>query len=183
MAGITAFLSCPETRVLFITVTTVHNVLLHMEDEFRERGKDIIRQQGGVQNMVWVLQNFKTNHKLLAIVTDCLRILSMQSPVTKQVFLEFKGPQLLVEIMQKEDYKNLILMTSRLLKVLSVCPLNKQAIIGAGGIDAIAKHLGSPCNKTKLHCVWALRYKASCLVLNLNGNSVENTFKLLLAVI
>ena len=42
-------------------------------------------------------------------------------------------------------------------QVLSVCPQNKQAIIGAGGIDAIAKHLGSPCNKTKLHCVWALR--------------------------
>ena len=38
-----------------------------------------------------------------------------------------------------------------------MCPHNKLAIIGAGGIDAIAKHLGSPCNKTKLHCVWALR--------------------------
>ena len=76
------------------------------------------------------LQNFKGNPKLLAIVADCLRILSMQSPRTKQVFLECKGPQLLVEIMQTQDYKNLILMTSRLLKVLSVCPLNKQAIIG-----------------------------------------------------
>ena len=155
MAGITAFLSCPETKVLFISVTTIHNVLLMVER--KEEGKEIIRQQGGVQNMVWVLQNFKTNHKLLAIVADCLRILSMQSPLTKQIFLECKGPQLLVEIMQTQDYKNLILMTSRLLKVLSVCPHNKQAIIGAGGIDAIAKHLGSPCNKTKLHCVWALR--------------------------
>ena len=58
VAAITAFLSCPETRVLFISVTTIHNILLHMsmEDEFRERGKEIIRQQGGVQNMVWVLQ-------------------------------------------------------------------------------------------------------------------------------
>ena len=130
LAGITTFLSCPETRVLFISVTTIHNVLLHMEDEFRERGKEIIRQQEGIQKMVWVLQNFKTNHKLLAIVTDCLRILSMQSPVTKQIFLECKGPQLLVEIMQTQDYKNLILMTSRLLKVRSsVRPKQPQRIL------------------------------------------------------
>ena len=133
LAGMTDFLSCNETKVLFISVTTIHNVLLHMDatkDELRENGKEIIRQQSGVQKMVWVLQNFKTNHKLLAIVTDCLRFLSMQSQPTKRTFLDCKGPQLLVEIMQTQDYKNLILMTSRLLKVLSVCPHNKQAIIG-----------------------------------------------------
>ena len=35
VASITAFIPCPVDRVMFIAMTTVHNVLLRMEDEFR----------------------------------------------------------------------------------------------------------------------------------------------------
>lgn len=75
--------------------------------------------------------------KLLIIIADCLRILAVKNQPTKMIILQvsldrlkffklivnfdlicFKGegPTLLVNIMKKKDYPNLILMTARLLK-------------------------------------------------------------------
>jgi hypothetical protein len=58
----------------------------------------------------------RENVKLLTILTDCLRILATKNPPTKAIILEGQGPQLLVNIMKQQDYKNLIVMTARLLK-------------------------------------------------------------------
>lgn len=43
------------------------------------------------------------------------------------------GPQELVRIMRTYTYEKLLWTTSRVLKVLSVCPSNKAAIVDAGG--------------------------------------------------
>lgn len=43
-----------------------------------------------------------------------------------------RGPEELVRIMQTYTYEKLLWTTSRVLKVLSVCPHNKPAIIEAG---------------------------------------------------
>ena len=72
--------------------------------------------------------------------------------ITKTIILQGGGPHHLVEILKKQSYKNLILMTARLLKVLSVCPQNKQAIIQAGGMEALAKHLRSDQSKITYNC-------------------------------
>ena len=58
----------------------------------------------------------RDNVKLLTILTDCLRILATKNPHTKAIILQGNGPQLLVNIMRHQDYKNLIVMTARLLK-------------------------------------------------------------------
>jgi hypothetical protein len=58
----------------------------------------------------------RDNVKLLTILTDCLRILSVKNQPTKVIILQGNGPALLVNIMKHKDYKNLIVMTARLLK-------------------------------------------------------------------
>ena len=41
--------------------------------------------------------------------------------------------------------------------VLSVCPQNKPAIIQAGGLEALARHLRSEQSKITYHCSWTMR--------------------------
>lgn len=41
--------------------------------------------------------------------------------------------------------------------VLSVCPSNKPAIVEAGGMQALAMHLGNPSQRLVQNCLWTLR--------------------------
>jgi hypothetical protein len=65
-------------------------------------------------------------------VVDCLQLLSHGHQESKVLLLEFGGPGLLIEILRSSNYPKLILMTMRLLKVLSVCSQNKKALINCG---------------------------------------------------
>ena len=123
---------------------------LDQDERSREAAKSAVREANGVQMMVALLK--RDNNKLLTILTDCLRILAMRHQPTKMLILQGGGPTQLVEILKKQTYKNLILMTARLLQVLSVCPHNKQAIIHAGGMEALAKHLRSDQSKITYNC-------------------------------
>ena len=49
--------------------------------------------------------------------------------------------------MRSYDYEKLLWTTSRVLKVLSVCSSNKPAIVEAGGMQALAIHLGNPSQR------------------------------------
>ena len=62
------------------------------------------------------------------------------------------------------EYEKLLWTISRVLKVLSVCPKNKQAIVAAGGVHALAFHLnkhqatGTPSSPRLIqNCLWTLR--------------------------
>lgn len=48
------------------------------------------------------------------------------------IILANRGPEGLVHIMRNYSYEKLLWTTSRVLKVLSVCPSNKPAIVEAG---------------------------------------------------
>lgn len=48
------------------------------------------------------------------------------------IILANGGPEGLVHIMRNSNYEKLLWTTSRVLKVLSVCPSNKPAIVEAG---------------------------------------------------
>lgn len=52
--------------------------------------------------------------------------------VLQLIILANGGPQALVQIMRSYNYEKLLWTTSRVLKVLSVCPSNKPAIVEAG---------------------------------------------------
>merc|ERR1719259_335279 len=151
--GITALiklLSSPVESVLFYTITTLHNLLLHQEGS-----KMAVRLAGGIQKMVALLQ--RNNVKFLAIVTDCLQILAYGNQECKLIILASQGPLELVRIMRSYDYEKLLWTTSRVLKVLSVCSSNKPAIVDAGGMQALAMHLGHPSQRLVQNCLWTLR--------------------------
>ena len=115
---ITNLLLCPIDRIKYNAIATIHSLLLCLETDPRtgEPAKQQIRESGGVETMVELLKS--DNIKLLTILTDCLRILATKNQQTKDVILNRNGPIILVEIMKSrnDNYKNLITMTSRLLK-------------------------------------------------------------------
>ncbi|XP_077997286.1 catenin beta-like isoform X2 [Glandiceps talaboti] len=143
-------LSSPVESVLFYAITTLHNLLLHQEGS-----KMAVRLAGGLQKMVALLQ--RNNVKFLAITTDCLQILAYGNQESKLIILASGGPAELVRIMRSYTYEKLLWTTSRVLKVLSVCPSNKPAIVEAGGMQALGMHLGHQSNRLVQNCLWTLR--------------------------
>jgi catenin beta 1 len=143
-------LSSPIESVLFYAVTTLHNLLLHQEGS-----KMAVRLAGGLQKMVALLQ--RNNVKFLAITTDCLQILAYGNQESKLIILASGGPGELVRIMRSYTYEKLLWTTSRVLKVLSVCSSNKPAIVEAGGLQALAMHLGHQSQRLVQNCLWTLR--------------------------
>ena len=118
---ITALLLCHIDRIRFNAITTIHSLLQCLDSctqdpQAGEHTKQQIRENGGVETMVELLK--QDNVKLLTILTDCLRILATKNQPTKDAILARNGPNILVEIMKNRhgEYKNLILMTIRLLK-------------------------------------------------------------------
>merc|ERR1712227_984762 len=154
-------LSSPVESVLFYTITTLHNLLLHQEGS-----KMAVRLAGGLQKMVALLQ--RNNVKFLAIVTDCLQILAYGNQESKLIILASQGPLELVRIMRSYDYEKLLWTTSRVLKVLSVCSSNKTAIVDAGGLQALALHLSHPSTRLVQNCLWTLRNLSDA------GTKIEN---------
>merc|ERR1719480_257767 len=154
-------LSSPVESVLFYTITTLHNLLLHQEGS-----KMAVRLAGGLQKMVALLQ--RNNVKFLAIVTDCLQILAYGNKESKLIILASQGPMELVRIMRSYDYEKLLWTTSRVLKVLSVCSSNKPGIVDAGGMQALAMHLGHPSQRLVQNCLWTLRNLSDA------GTKIEN---------
>ncbi|XP_010887501.1 junction plakoglobin a isoform X2 [Esox lucius] len=143
-------LSSPMESVLFYAITTLHNLLLHQEG-----AKMAVRLADGLQRMVPLLKN--SNPKFLAITTDCLQLLSYGNQESKLIILANNGPEGLVHIMRNYSYEKLLWTTSRVLKVLSVCPSNKPAIVDAGGMQALGKHLTGSSQRLMQNCLWTLR--------------------------
>lgn len=143
-------LNSPVESVLFYAITTLHNLLLHQEG-----AKAVVRQSGCLLKMTALLR--KNNIKFLTICTDCLQILAYAHQESKLQILSSGGPSELVRILRTYQYEKLLWTTVRVVKVLSVCPSNKPAIIAAGGMDALARHLHSSSHRLVLNCLWALR--------------------------
>merc|ERR1719190_272028 len=125
--------------------------------------------------MVALLQ--RNNVKFLAIVTDCLQILAYGNQESKLIILASQGPLELVRIMRSYDYEKLLWTTSRVLKVLSVCSSNKPAIVEAGGMQALAMHLGHPSQRLVQNCLWTLRNLSDA------GTKIENMDNLMTGLV
>ncbi|XP_060797691.1 junction plakoglobin a isoform X2 [Neoarius graeffei] len=143
-------LGSPLESVLFYAITTLHNLLLHQEG-----AKMAVRLADGLQRMVPLLK--KNNPKFLAITTDCLQLLSFGNQESKLIILANGGPEALVQILRTQNYEKLLWTTSRVLKVLSVCPSNKPAIVEAGGMQFLGKHVTGPSQRLAQNCLWTLR--------------------------
>uniref|UniRef100_A0A6G1S9S3 Armadillo segment polarity protein n=1 Tax=Aceria tosichella TaxID=561515 RepID=A0A6G1S9S3_9ACAR len=143
-------LSSPIDSVVSNALTTIHNLLLHQEG-----AKMTVRLNGGLQKLVNLLQ--RDNPKFLAIVADCLHLLAYGSQEGKLIILASGGPAELVRILHSYNYEKLLFTTTRVIKVLSVCPSNKPALIQAGGMQALALCLNHQSKRLVQECLWALR--------------------------
>lgn len=151
----------PIDSVVFNAITTIHNLLLHQEG-----AKMTVRLNGGLQKLVSLLQ--RDNVKFLALVTDCIHILAYGNQEGKLIILASGGPSELVRIMHSYNYEKLLFTTARVLKVLSVCPNNKAAIIQTGGMQALALCLDHQSRRLVQECLWVLRNLSDCAVKELN---------------
>uniref|UniRef100_UPI00358E04CD catenin beta-1-like isoform X2 n=1 Tax=Myxine glutinosa TaxID=7769 RepID=UPI00358E04CD len=167
-------LSSPVEAIVFYAITTLHNLLLHQEGS-----KMAVRLAGGLQKMVALLG--KTNVKFLAITTDCLQLLAYGNQESKLIILASGGPAGLVHIMRTYSYEKLLWTTSRVLKVLSVCPSNKPAIVEAGGMQALGLHLASPSQRLMQNCLWTIRNLSDAATKQENMEGLLQTLVQLLA--
>lgn len=143
-------LGSPIDSVVYNATTTLHNLLVHQEG-----AKMTVRLNGGIQKMVSLLQH--DNPKFLALIADCLHILTFGNQEGKLIILASGGPAELVRVLHSYNYEKLLFTTARVLKVLSVCPSNKPAIIQAGGMQALALCLNHQSNRLIQECLWTLR--------------------------
>uniref|UniRef100_A0A8C7D397 Junction plakoglobin n=1 Tax=Oncorhynchus kisutch TaxID=8019 RepID=A0A8C7D397_ONCKI len=159
-------LSSPMESVLFYAITTLHNLLLHQEG-----AKMAVRLADGLQRMVPLLK--KSNPKFLAITTDCLQLLSYGNQESKLIILANGGPEGLVFIMRNYNYEKLLWTTSRVLKVLSVCPSNKPAIVEAG--ECVCFWGGCVCYVCVCTYV-CVCVCVCCLILSIKESSLTSSF-------
>lgn len=130
-------LSAPMETIVSYAITTLHNVLLDCGDKV----KMLMRKMGAIHQMIPLL-NMNQNVKFLSIVVDCLQLLAFGNQETKQIILELGGTQCLVGLLaNSQQYQKLLLNTTRLLKVLSVCNKNKPALVGFNAMQALSMHL------------------------------------------
>jgi len=130
-------LSAPMETIISYAITTLHNVLLECGDQIKMQ----LRKMGVIHQMIPLL-NQNTNVKFLSIVVDCLQLLAFGNSETKQIILELGGTQMLVGLLVNQtNYQKLLLNTTRLLKVLSVCSKNKQALVNFNAMQALSMHL------------------------------------------
>ena len=110
-----------------------------------------LRKIGAIHQMIPLLGK-NTNVKFLSIVIDCLQQLTFHNPESKQVFLELGGTQMLFSLFTtQQNYQKLLLNTTRLIKVLSVCSQNKAALVNMNAMQAFSVYLqqiaSSPANQ------------------------------------
>lgn len=149
-----------ETIVSY-AITTLHNCLIACQDS-----KLQMRKCGGVLKISTLLRKY-TNAKFLAIVVDCLQILSYGHQESKLQILESGIVEVLVEILRTSVYPKLNQMTIKLMKVLSVCSQNKKQLINCGAMQALTMHLKNQTNDLQ-QCLLTIR-NLSDAAARLNG--------------
>lgn len=160
-------LSSPIEAVVFYALTTLHNLLM-----YEETAKAQIRKCGGIQKMV-VLLTTNQNAKFLALVLDSLQILAFNNSESKLIIAASNGPKEIIRLMRSSNYQKLIWTCVRLMKVLSVCPTNKQVLVENGAMQVLSAHLQNPSNDDRIiyNCLLTLRNLSDCAIRedNLDG--------------
>ncbi|KAL7670749.1 hypothetical protein ACOME3_005673 [Neoechinorhynchus agilis] len=178
--------------VVFFAVTTIHNMLL-FEQELKNRRKDYydikstLRKYQAVTKLSFLLKD-RQNVKFLAILTDCLQVLSMGDAGSKQDILNSGGINELLRILSTMNYEKLQWTASRLLKVVSVCSGAKKAIIELDGISILLNILRNAINRDERsiasprvvhNCLYIIR-NCSNFATDLEDPSISELIKLII---
>lgn len=133
----------------FYSIATLHNLVIGLEV-----AKNDVRQNG-IHLLMDLLSS--NNTRFLAVVINCLRLVSIYNQSAKDQILEYGGPAHLLRILQTYDYEKLLWSTIRLLKVLSSCPKQKPIIIELGGTEILTKFLDHKSLRLVMNSLWTIR--------------------------
>lgn len=126
IAELVRMLRSPVDIVVHYAVTTLHNLLLYLEN-----AKQDIIACGGLEAYVPLLKS--RNQKLQALVADSIYFLLLDRPQCKMTFLSLQGPHLLVNILNSgTTYTKLVYAVVRCIRSISTCPQNKASLISLG---------------------------------------------------
>ncbi|CAD6190963.1 unnamed protein product [Caenorhabditis auriculariae] len=135
LAEIIRMLHDPHESVVHYAVTTLRNLLMHVE-----ASKPQARALKAIEALTPHLH--KSNPKLLAQVADSLYFLLIDDLPSKDAFLSLSGPQILVTILRAyTEHRKLMYTVIRCIRSLSVCPRNKPALISLGCLPALYNEL------------------------------------------
>uniref|UniRef100_A0A1I7WYI0 Armadillo/beta-catenin-like repeat protein n=1 Tax=Heterorhabditis bacteriophora TaxID=37862 RepID=A0A1I7WYI0_HETBA len=165
LAELIRMLYCAVESVVHYAVTTLRNLLIHVDAmtttlnqiQNVEPLKVQARALGAIEALSPLL--FRTNPRLLAQVADSLYFLLLDDPQSKVVFLSLGGPQTLVYIMNNySEHRKLMYTVIRCIRSLSVCPQNKAALISLGCLPALFNELCRATeDRTQLAVLVAMR--------------------------
>lgn len=161
-------------RIKFNCLITIHNVLLSVKGADKEEAKKHFFAANGVQILAELLGY--DNPKFLAILCDCLCLVATRDRKIKELILQQKGTEKLVQILQKFNYPNLIERALKLFQGLAACPANKKMINDHCGMELLASFL-KPENKAHKDMIG---YFAASSMRNLSdsANKIGNPSKL-----
>ena len=111
---------------------------------------------GGLEKMVGVLK-YVDKPQLAALIAECVYMICHRSPDKKQSLIGCNGPLLLVNQLHNSTLEYLSWAVARALKTLSVCPHNKRAIIEAGGMQTLARHLDNGSQRVTEEVLYTMR--------------------------
>lgn len=145
------FLQHNDEDILLKTISTLHNLLL-----YQDGAKTDIRIAGGLEKMVALLRIPCV--KFLAVLTDCLRLLTSNHEESKRILLTSAAAlSLLVGILRDHDDVKLLFTTTRLFKQLSSCASEKISLVLSGCMQALANFLTHQNIRLVRNCLWTLR--------------------------
>lgn len=179
-------LSSPVESVLFYAITTLHNLLLHQDGSkmaVRLAGglqkmvallqRNNVKFLAIVTDCLQILAYGNQESKLIILASqgpielvrimrsyDYEKLLWTTSRVLKgKIYPGISLKVFFFHCRRIWDSLASALMFNHFLfsTVLSVCSSNKPAIVEAGGMQALAMHLGNPSGRLVQNCLWTLR--------------------------
>lgn len=130
-------LSAPMETIVSYSITTLHNVLLGCNDSVKQN----LRKMGAIHQMIPLL-SLNQNVKFLSIVVDCIQLLAFGNKEAKQIIHDLGGTDAIVNLLaNNHQYQKLLLNITRLLKVLSVCVINKPKLVSLNAMQTLSAHL------------------------------------------
>lgn len=164
----THFLANPLESVVYYTVTAIHNLLLG-----RKSSREAIRQSLIPHQLVNLLNlvvnsNIKEHScsslndgsisKFLAVLCDCLQMLSFGHEATKKIFLDEFGVLSIINVVTTSYYEKLLWMSTRLLRVLSAWLPTKTEILRLDSNLRFVTHcLRRDSTRVSVNALWTLR--------------------------
>nr|BAD93243.1 beta-catenin [Dugesia japonica] len=139
-----------DMKIVECVVSTLDNLM-----QFVNQSRELIRKANGIEKLV---EQMDINDvKFLTVVINSLHKLTYNSVDGKEQMLGCHGSEKVVQILRQYTYEKLLFAASKLLKVLSVCNINKPVLVEIGAMEALSNLMRSGSPRLVLSCLWSIR--------------------------